>query len=494
MTDLDRRSFLKRGGVLAGATLATSIALNRIEGAVHAAGSAAPASGAAAKGGYGELSRRRAVNEPSGPEYLALPEGFEYWVFGKTAATMSDGTPTPRNHDGMGAFAMPSRTVRLIRNHENRNAPNDSALGVLAASEEVKYDVAAFGGTTTLDFDVKTMTLIRDFVSIAGTTVNCAGGLAYRDAGWITSEETVAGPNEGFAKEHGYNFLVPLGAVGPRFTEPLTAMGRFAHEACAVDPKTGIVYQTEDSGNDSGFYRFIPVDASDLAAGGRLQMLGVAGFPGSYITLTGQAVGRSLPVRWVDIDDPDPDIEAGATQVAAQGIADGGAQFNRLEGVWWGGDRCLFVSTSGGNASYGQVWEYRPGTAGDGTLTLIYESTGFDPNVGRTPLDSPDNLTITPRGGVLLCEDDSNPSTAVGAVDDTHPLAPGITDVNRLIGLGDGGLPFEFAVNTYNDSEFAGACFAPNAKDVMFVNIFGAGAPGSGLTLAIVGPWSKGAL
>ena len=66
MTDLDRRSFLKRGGVLAGATLATSIALNRIEGAVHAAGSAAPASGAAAKGGYGELSRRRAVNEPSG--------------------------------------------------------------------------------------------------------------------------------------------------------------------------------------------------------------------------------------------------------------------------------------------------------------------------------------------------------------------------------------------------------------------------------------------
>ena len=33
-------------------------------------------------------------------------------------------------------------------------------------------------------------------------------------------------------------------------------MGRFAHEAVAIDPRTGVVYQTEDDGNDSGFYRF----------------------------------------------------------------------------------------------------------------------------------------------------------------------------------------------------------------------------------------------
>jgi len=45
---------------------------------------------------------------------------------------------------------------------------------------------------------------------------------------------------------------------------------------------------------------------------------------------------------------------------------------------------------------------------------------------------------------VLFCEDD--------AVNDgdTHPLAPGITDVNRLIGLGPKGEPFPFAVNVLN--------------------------------------------
>ena len=104
-------------------------------------------------------------------------------------------------------------------------------------------------------------------------------------------------------------------------------------------------------------------------------------------------------------------------------------------------------------------------------------------------LDSPDNLLVTPRGGILLCEDDAS-----GADDDTHPLAPGITDVNRLIGLNRRGEAFEFAVNVLNDAEFAGACFS-HEGDVLFVNIFGDGdVPGSGMTCAITGPWRRGAL
>jgi uncharacterized protein len=495
MTDLDRRSLLRRGGVLAGASVASTLALGRLDAAASAASGSHGARGRhgdSGKGGYGPLARRRAINEPTGPEYLAVPEGFEYFVFSKTGELMSDGTPVPRNHDGMGAFALGGRRARLIRNHENRNAPADASLGVLPPSDDVKYDPTAFGGTTTLDIDTRSMTLLSHSVSIAGTTVNCAGGIAYREAGWITSEETVAGPNQGFAKKHGYNFFVPVGQTGPSYTDPLTAMGRFAHEAVATDPRTGIVYQTEDSGDDSGFYRFIPNDKRDLSQGGHLQMLGVANFAGSYPTILGQIVGRPLPVMWVDIPDPDPDLENGAADVAAQGITGGGARFNRLEGIWWGDDRCLFNSTSGGNARYGQIWEYKPDRAGDGSLTLIYESSGFDPYVGRTPLDSPDNLNITPRGGILLCEDDSN--AAPDAANDTHPLAPGIVDVNRLIGIGDDGVPFEFAVNCYNDAEFAGACFAPNTPDVLFVNIFGGADISSGLTLAITGPWRNGAL
>lgn len=83
-------------------------------------------------------------------------------------------------------------------------------------------------------------------------------------------------------------------------------------------------------------------------------------------------------------------------------------------------------------------------------------------------LDSPDNVTVTPRGGLMLCEDDA--STALA---DTHPLAPGITNVNRLIGLTPDGDAFEFAVNRFSESEVAGVCFSPDGK-TMFFNIFGA--------------------
>ena len=138
-----------------------------------------------------------------------------------------------------------------------------------------------------------------------------------------------------------------------------------------------------------------------------------------------------------------------------------------------------FCSTSGGDARYGQVWHYSPRRE---ELTLFFESPG------GTVLDSPDNLLVTPRGGILLCEDD-----ATGQDNDTHPLAPGIVDVNRIIGLTPDARSFEFAVNRLNDSEFAGACFSPDAR-TLFVNVFGDGSAGSGMTCAITGPWSRGPL
>jgi secreted PhoX family phosphatase len=183
----------------------------------------------------------------------------------------------------------------------------------------------------------------------------------------------------------------------------------------------------------------------------------------------------------VPIDDPDPDLEGGAAEVALQGVARGAAMFNRLEGIWYdpasGG--FFFNSTSGGDAACGQVWHYDPRRE---ALTLFFESPG------GSVLDSPDNLLVTPRGGILLCEDD-----ATGSDGDTHPLAPGIIDVNRLVGISRRGTAFEFAVNTLNDSEFAGACFSADGR-VLFVNIFGGGDPGTGMTCAITGPWRNGAL
>lgn len=133
------------------------------------------------------------------------------------------------------------------------------------------------------------------------------------------------------------------------------------------------------------------------------------------------------------------------------------------------------------------MWEFRASSRNPGLLTLIFES----PESGV--LDSPDNVTVTPRGGLILCEDDASSDS------DTNPGAPGIEDVNRLIGLTPDGDPFEFAVNRLNDSEFAGACFSPDGE-TLFVNIFG-GSRGTveeladqGMTCAITGPWNRGPL
>jgi secreted PhoX family phosphatase len=276
-------------------------------------------------------------------------------------------------------------------------------------------------------------------------------------------------------------------------------MGRFAHEAVAVARDTGVVYLTEDagSGEGSGLYRFLPKDPARLQRGGRLQILRVRHRPRADLR-EGQKLRRWLPVSWADIDDPDPIIQGelpNATSVFAQGYASGGATFNRLEGIWAAERSFFFASTSGGDAKngdvhsdgcaegFGQIREYAPDQHEDGGgLRLVFESPG------GSVLDSPDNLTVTPSGQLLLCEDDA--SSADG---DTHPLAPGIEEVNRLIGLTRDGRTFEFLVNRYSDSELAGACFSPDGN-TLFLNVFGGQETGSGFTAAITGPWRHGVL
>lgn len=441
----------------------------------------------------GPYRRLRVVSDASGRAILALPEGFELTTFAVTGAPMLGGTLRhARNADGMGAFAAPSGLVRLIRNQELRNRPDDFTLGV-GGDPRARYDERAMAGTTTIDYDPLKRRVVREFFSLNGTLVNCAGGLAYGDAGWLTCEETTAGPLDGWSRRHGYVFLVPARAEGVVPAEPLRGLGRFSHEAALADTKTGIVYETEDAGSNSGFYRFIPKDRTQLSAGGTLQMLKIVGRD-RYDARERQTVGVEHRTEWVGIDNPDADLESGEPTCFAQGHARGGARFFRLEGIFRGLDGAIyFVSTSGGDVKsgdpawegfrpgYGQLWRHTPDAAG-GRLTLVYESTD------GALLDSPDNLSITPRGGVLFCEDDAS-----GSDRDTDPLAPGVVNVNRLVGLTRAGRPFTFAVNVLNHTEFAGACWSADGT-ILFVNIYGDAQPGSGMTCAITGPWEEGPL
>lgn len=512
MTTLDRRSFLKATGVTAGATLLASTGLQALSTRMA---EAAPGNGRRNAGsGYGPISPSRSVN--TGEAWLALPAGFSYSIFGKTGSTMTDGRTTPRSQDGMGAFGDSSSGVRLIRNHEirfNRGPAFDQGEFTIDPAPG-SYDMEARGGTTTLSFDARRFTstsggLVEDFVSATGTVVNCAGGIAFRNAGWLTCEEIVqeergsapAGTVARTQDKHGYVFLTPLNTASgsPATPQPFVEMGRFAHEAATVDKLTGIVYQTEDagSGRGSGFYRFLPHDANALSKGGVLQILGIKGKPSADLR-EGQRMGKPLPVEWITIEEPNPGGSA-PNAVFEEGFANGAAKFNRLEGCWDGSGSIFFASTSGGDAKngdvnsdgfaegYGQIWEYTPRGNSGGQLVLLFESPDGD------VLDSPDNIVVSPRGGLVLCEDDS--SSANLNQDDRITTDNEFfgEDKNRLIGLTLQGEPFPFAENIINDSELAGACWSADGA-FLFVNIFGYDEAGSGGTLAITGPWENGAL
>jgi len=191
--------------------------------------------------GFGEL-----VPDPDG--IMDLPAGFSYRVISEWKAPMSDGFLQPALSDGMHAFAGPNGRTILVRNHELYSDPIN--LGAFGEGNRLLPQVdrsrvfdwgngkPALGGTTTVVFDTRTQTIERMFLSLVGTTRNCAGG-ATPWGSWVTCEEFVSLPNTvGLEKRHGFNFEVPANAQGLVQPVALEAMGRFNHEAIAVDTET----------------------------------------------------------------------------------------------------------------------------------------------------------------------------------------------------------------------------------------------------------------
>ena len=481
MSSIDRRNFIRRvasvgsGALfapsLAGLAACTDTARNPLSP------SRLLSSSSLGNGGYGPLLVNDYVPE------LLIPEGFRILRLSETRkpSQANNGFIVPQAFDGMAAFPLPNGNVRLIRNHEIR----DSASRARPFGSNA-YDARAGGGTTSLEVEIrgsgarKRMRLVAEYPSLTGTHVNCAGGPTPWGS-WLSCEETTAGEAQGYGRDHGYVFEVPSSATGVVEPVPLRAMGRFVHEAVAVDPATGLLYETEDIRFDrdntetrpgSGFYRFVPTAPGNLRAGGKLQMLRVQGAD-RYDTTAGQSQGQVLPATWVDIDDPDSDLaETDPNYVFKQGLDRGGAIFQRLEGCWYGDGSIFFNATSGGDAEAGQVWQYRPlgDGRGDGELILVFESPGV------SVLDSPDNICVSPRGGLVVCEDGD--------------------DVQFIRGVTQSGGIFDFVQTNGDMAEFCGACFSPDGE-VLFFNIQGSTSgegTNFGATYAMWGPWERGAL
>lgn len=457
MTDtkspFNRRSFLQSTlGAGVGVALAGPFSALGARAAGAAPGSS---SGRPTGTGYGPLAPVK--DQTTGLELLLLPRGFEYLSFGWRNDVMSDGRPTPSSHDGMAAFR-DDDLVRLVRNHEKGN-------GTPFAPAGATYDPLASGGTTTLVFDPDKGRLVEDYASLSGTIRNCAGGPT-PDGTWLSCEETTAinGDNR-----HGYVFEVP--ATGSADAVPLRDMGRFSHEATATDPATGIVYETEDAGN-SALYRYVPVDPANLAAGGVLEAMKLEGTTDTV----SWTMGMSAAAEWVVVENPD--WGPGEPTAWQQASARGAARISRGEGAWYGNGVIYVISTNGGPVRQGQVFAYDPASA---TFTCVFASPSAD------VLNAPDNVTVSPRGGIVLCEDGSGLEFMHGltAEGEIFPFAQNnvVLPPEEMAARGYTGN------NDFTGSEWCGATFEPKVGNWLFANI-----QSPGITLAITGPWRKGAL
>jgi uncharacterized protein len=363
-------------------------------------------------------SPARPGNGPYGPlqapnaNGLMLPEGFSSRIVG-LSNTPVPGTTYPWHPfpDGAATFALPGGGWIFVSNSE----------------------VPLRGGASAIRFR-KDGSIRSAYRILENTNVNCAGGPSPWGT-WLSCEEV----------QTGQVWECDIRGNAPGVARP--ALGRFNHEAAAVDPERGHVYLTEDA-SDGLLYRFTPARRAELGRG----ELRAARWRGDGT------------VKWLPVPDP-----SAASQPTRQQVP-GATRFRRGEGMWFDSGVVYFSTTSDH-----RVWAYECATK---RLEVIYDGTVGD----DLPLRSPDNLAVHARSGDLYVAEDRDNLEVVLI---TNPFTPTGTPARKRIAA-----PF-LRIDGHESSELAGPVFDPKGRRLYVSSQRGSATrgPGLGVTYEITGPF-----
>ena len=378
--------------------------------------------------GYGPLR-----DDPDG--LLALPAGFSYRLVTAAGRTrLESGEPTPGFHDGTGAFARRGGGTLLVVNHEIRE-PLADAEHPVPPLDGLTYDPAMAGGATIVETDAQGARL-REVVGLAGTSTNCAGGITpWRT--WLSCEETETREGEGVRSTTTATSSRSTPTRRPPTATP-SRSERWAGSRTRPPPSTpprarstsprtppvpnGLLYRwSPPAGFRPGRGALLRGSARPTGCSPRCAAR-TARAGRSTISRAPPRSARATPSsgsRWT--------TGAARKQPTRTQLGDGDVtRARKLEGAWWGSDAgrgagAYVVSSFARDESPvphdGQVWFLDPKA---GTLTLGCASAAAEDDV-----DGPDNISVSPWGGLVIAEDGEGSQHLVGATADgrTYPIA-----------------------------------------------------------------------